>query len=145
MSGFPAAFKSRWDATGMDALCPGGLWYARVPEESQREPGVYASYASVNSSSVNRGGTYQFFETWFQFDFYTDSGELEDCEDAARAWLLRLHNSHGDTQDPFLVDGRSVISVEPTGDVLTDGDGVEQVFRSTFTMRVSYSQDVPNS
>lgn len=132
------AIKSRWDAKNLDASVTGKLWHSRAPESQAMPYCVMTEVSAVNAGETrcNRLGRSE-----VQFDIYDDSGDAETSADLAttvRNTFVNSHNAQAAYLNPTDI---SLVESRLSRDIVTQGVGYEQVYRSTFSIVFRYDED----
>lgn len=131
------AIKSRWDSKSLGSSVTGGLWHSRAPEQQAMPYCVLTEVSAVNAGETrdNRLGRCE-----VQFDIYDDSGDAETSADLATTVRNTFVNSHNAVAHYLNPTDISLVESRLSRDIVTQGVGYEQTFRSTFSIVFRYDE-----
>lgn len=132
------AIKSRWDSKSLSSSVTGGLWNSRAPEQQSMPYCVLTQVSAVNAGEThcNRNGRSE-----IQFDIYDDSGDAETSADLAMTVRDTFVNSHNAATAYLNPTGLKLVESRLSRDIVTQGVGYEQTYRSTFSIVFRYDED----
>ena len=132
------AIKTRWDAKSLVSSITGGIHHGRPPEQSDMP---YCVFTELSNPVTNRTRGSRYYEFNVQFDVYASTGDPETSADLAESIKAAFCNAENASTNPLSASGLNVMDAEATGGIVTTPEGDEQVYRSSFPLRIRWSEN----
>lgn len=131
------AVKTRWTAKSLSSTITGGIHHSR-PAERTVMP--YCVFTEVSSSPITETVCGRAVRFQCQFVIYNSTGDPASPAAMAKTVRDAFLNSQSAGTNPLAATGLSISDVRIARDIITNGEGDEQVYCSRFDLVMTVSE-----
>lgn len=131
------AIKTRWVAKNLGNTITGGIHHSRPAERSDMP---YCVFTEVSATTITETRCKVGTRFDVQFDVFTKDGNPETSADMAVLVRDAMVNAQDAMTSPLTVAGLGITDIRVTRDITTNAEGTEQVYRSMFSLAITFSR-----